>query len=142
MRKFIFPILFLLSSLSIEASMSGVFDVDYQQIRLSFSEIDKVEKYVHTNPGTTFTDLERTRPELAERVEKHASLSYTTATAQGPIGIPSFLWGCVLGVIGILIVYLVSRDSAETTSALWGCIVGAVFWTIIGFSFDLFSGIF
>ncbi len=40
-----------------------------------------------------------------------------------PLGIPGFCWGFVFGVVGILIVYLVSEDKQETQNALFGCIV-------------------
>jgi riboflavin transporter FmnP len=44
-------------------------------------------------------------------------------------GIPSFLWGCVFSWVGVLVVYLVGQDKAETKSAIIGCVVGAVAYT-------------
>ncbi len=41
------------------------------------------------------------------------------------LGIPPFLWGCILGVIGILLVYIISDNNKEATrKALVGCLVG------------------
>jgi len=50
-------------------------------------------------------------------------------------GIPGFLWGCVFSWVGILVVYLVAHDPAETKSAIIGCVVGAV-------AYGLFYGVY
>ena len=50
--------------------------------------------------------------------------SLSSSLLDGPAGIPAFLWGCVLGWIGILVVYLVTEDSDETKKALYGCLIG------------------
>ncbi len=44
---------------------------------------------------------------------------------EAPLGIAPFLWGCVLGWVGLLVVYLVTDgDKAQTKKALTGCLVG------------------
>ena len=45
----------------------------------------------------------------------------------GPVDIPSFIWGCVAGPVGVLVVYLVTEDNDETKKALLGCILWGVF---------------
>lgn len=48
------------------------------------------------------------------------------------LGIPSFLWGCGLGVVGLLVVYIVSdEDKVETKKAMWGCITSTAVVTVI-----------
>lgn len=44
-----------------------------------------------------------------------------------PLGIPSFLWGCCLGVSGLIVVYIVTdNDREEVKKALNGCLVSGV----------------
>ena len=42
---------------------------------------------------------------------------------EGALGIPSFLWGCVLGPTGVIITYLATKDSKEEKKALLGCLI-------------------
>ncbi len=52
--------------------------------------------------------------------------------SEPPLGIPSFLWGCILGVIGILLVYILTDgDKLETKKALWGMLVWVGVWVIL-----------
>ena len=55
-----------------------------------------------------------------------------------PLGIPGFCWGFVFGVLGILLVYLVSEDKQETQNALMGCVISYVLG--IGCYFLLYAG--
>jgi len=61
-------------------------------------------------------------------------------SSQPPLGIPSFLWGFILGVIGILIVYLITENGDETKKALWGCLAFTVLWVVL--YFVLFASMF
>jgi hypothetical protein len=72
------------------------------------------------------------------------STSTLSALTEGALGIPSFIWGCVLGWIGILITYLVTQDSEETKKALYGCLIGWVggFLLYIIFVVLIFGGSF
>ncbi len=50
-------------------------------------------------------------------------------TQNGPLGIPSFCWGCGLGVWGILVVFLAEDgDAAEVKKSIAGCLVNALFF--------------
>jgi cytochrome c biogenesis protein CcdA len=52
--------------------------------------------------------------------------------SEPPLGIPSFLWGCILGVVGILLVYILTDgDKAETKKALWGMLVWIGVWVVL-----------
>ena len=54
-----------------------------------------------------------------------------------PLGIPSFLWGCVpagcfpvLGLGGIALVYFMSDSKDETKKAVFGCLAGTAAYVI------------
>jgi hypothetical protein len=119
--------------------------LDEAALQSEMAGLDAIEQYVLANPGTDLSTLRQERPELLEglNLSEEAAPMGLANPAEGPLGIPSFLWGCVLGAIGILIVYLITEDSDETKKALWGCVVAVgayfVFWLvyylILGVSF-------
>ncbi len=90
-----------------------------------FQDIEALETYLSTNDAS-FDEVDAS---LLVNVSSNSILPLAPAVSDGPpLGIPSFLWGCILGWVGLLIVYLMADDSAETKKALWGCIISTVVW--------------
>lgn len=88
-----------------------------------FQEVEALENYLSENDAS-FDEVDAS---LLTNVSSISILPLAPAVADGPpLGIPSFLWGCILGWVGLLIVYLMADDSAETKKALWGCILSTV----------------
>lgn len=120
------------------ADAYALFSYDRAAVDQSMQPLTRVEEYVASHQGVTLEQLQSENNTVINGI----SLSNKLTNAQlidGPIGIPSFLWGCILGWIGILIVYLVTEDTEETKKALWGCITSAVtgclvyviFWALV-----------
>jgi len=63
---------------------------------------------------------------------RFSNLNLTGSMMMEPaLGIPGFWWGCVLGPVGILVVYLVTEnDKPEVKKALYGCLVSTGIWVI------------
>lgn len=90
-----------------------------------FQEIAELENFLNTHDAS-FTEVDAS---LVLNVSSNSILPLAPSVSDGPpLGIPSFLWGCILGWVGLLIVYLMADDSAETKKALWGCIISSVVW--------------
>lgn len=118
------------------ASDADLFTYDQEALDQEFTELSTLESFVSSNADVSLSDL------LAEDNEVLAGLDISAETASGlamgmlepPLGIPSFLWGCILGPIGIVLVYVISEDEDETKKALYGCLasVGAylLFWVV------------
>jgi hypothetical protein len=138
MKKVIYAFIGLFISGSAMAS-ADLFKFDYAEVVENLTEVATLESFVNANEGVTFSQLEQSNSDLIDNIEGVAS--FAAAAGDGPAGIPSFWWGCILGIIGILIVYLITEDSDETKSALYGCIVGtvagAVIYLIIVFAFGV-----
>jgi hypothetical protein len=103
-----------------------------------FKQLDKIENYLKTNPGSTLEELKIQNQDLLAGIEI-AEESAIVSSAKGdlPGGIPPFLWGCVLGVIGILLVYIMSdNDKDLTKKAVIGCLVGWGSWIVIWLLFS------
>lgn len=124
MKRLIFTLAlgaFMLQSIAAE---SGMFSYDRTAVDQEMATLDNLEQYVLSNEGITLNALKAESNPLAEDI--------TTAPfgalniQEGPLGIPSILWGFCFSLAGILIVYLVTDDTQETKMALVGCIISAV----------------
>ena len=138
--KKIFTILvamLVMSGMTFANDDASLFNVDQQAIEQELAPLSDLENYVNENAGVTYNEIDN--PEVLNKdvVMGDVDLSYGP-----PLGIPSFFWGFLLGVIGILIVYLITEDGEETKKALWGCIAWGVLWLVIYFVFlgSLFAG--
>jgi hypothetical protein len=124
--------LFSLSiSLSFAEEAKETFNYDEQQINADFKQLEKIEKYVQKNEGTTLESLKSQNSELVSGINLSADASAALMADELPLGIPAFWWGCVLGIIGILIVYLVTdKDKDQTKKALFGCLIWTGIWIL------------
>ncbi|MFW5804855.1 MAG: hypothetical protein ACOCWG_06455 [bacterium] len=130
----------LVSGVNLFAGNSDVFSFDKNKVEAELAELTELESFVEANQSVTLTDL------MASGHALVAGLNLNMADPSGllfglgepPLGIPSFLWGCVFGVVGLAIVYFVTDDKEETKKALWGCItasavslVVSIIWMVV-----------
>ncbi len=98
----------------------------------AFAEINDLTQFVAENEGVTYTDLEKDNSELISKVSASAFLSMQQDPDELALGIPSFLWGCVFGIIGVLVVYIMTDENKEQTKkAFWGCVTSTAIWTVL-----------
>lgn len=112
---------------------SQVMTFNEQAVNAEFEKLNKLEEYVASHEGVTIEDVKET--ELTQDLKLDTNTTNSLAVDELPLGIPAFWWGCVLGLLGVLIVYLVSdKDKDATKKALYGCLVGVgvylVFWVV------------
>jgi len=87
-------------------------------------QLDQLEGYVLNNPGITLKEMAAEGNSLSTLVTDSNEISGFTLISEDVLGIPSFLWGCVFGPVGIVLVYLVgNEDKVETKKAFNGCLV-------------------
>jgi hypothetical protein len=102
---------------------------DEKTINAEFEKLNKLEQYVNTNEGTTLADVQET--ELAKDLKLDTNVTSTVAAGDLPLNIPAFWWGCVLGLVGVLVVYIVTdQDKDQTKKALYGCLVWVGIWLL------------
>jgi len=95
------------------------------EVYAAFSDVTALDQYLSVNADKTFADVSKENSSILNSVSASTSLPLTsTGNDETALGIPSFLWGCVLGWVGMLIVYLVTENKEQTKKALWGCLVG------------------
>lgn len=127
MKKIILliSILTCILSYNLKASNSDLFQYDENVITEKFQSLNNLELFVNQNQGVTLTEIKANSDNdgLVANLDKNG-INYSFNTlADPPLGIPSFMWGCCFGWVGILIVYLSAEDPAETKKSLYGCLV-------------------
>jgi hypothetical protein len=110
----------------------SVLTLDESALNEAMQELNVLDEFLDENAGVTYADLESSESELIIGVENSTAPLGMPADSESPLGIPAFLWGCILGVIGILIVYIITDgDKDQTRKALWGMLVWIGVWVIL-----------
>jgi hypothetical protein len=113
------------------ATAAEPINFDAQNIDTEFEQLNKIEKFVQNNEGTTLDNLKSQNSELLADIKIEADTASVVASSDLPAGIPAFWWGCILSWIGLILVYVITdKDNAQTKKALLGCLVGAGVWVI------------
>ncbi|MBI2968443.1 MAG: hypothetical protein HYY40_11625 [Bacteroidetes bacterium] len=135
MKKLLLSVLLALGCIAVYANPanSGLFSMDEEQINARFDRLNNLENYVNAHEGVTLDQLQsENNPAVSDLNLTDGTTGIISAiSGEPPLGIPSFLWGCILGWIGILVVYLVTDgDKTESKKALWGCIASTVGYVV------------
>ena len=120
-------VMMLFSTMSF-ASSAEDFSFNESEFYSSFETLNEIDQVDENNPLISVDELKNVEGLSMEGLE---ALDFMN-TFEPPLGIPSFLWGCVLSWVGILVTYLVTDgDKHETKQALIGCVVGGAFWVLL-----------
>ena len=109
-----------------KSEIQSVTEFDESEIYDAFSEVSGLDQYLAQNNDKTYTDISQENATLLSGISATTTLPFSTSSDELVLGIPSFLWGCVFGWVGLLVVYLVLENKAQTKKALYGCIVSTV----------------
>ncbi len=113
---------------TINANMPSIdesaFNIDMESLQTAMQDLNKLETYLDQNAGVTYSDLEAVGSELIINVSGSSSPMGMDQDGDDLMGIPPFLWGCVLGWVGLLLVYILTdNDKAQVKKAFTGCLV-------------------
>lgn len=131
---------FAFAGFAANAGNASLFSYDKAAVSAKMNNVNAVETYVNQNAGVTVSTMNAEGQQLTAAANLSEENSLSSSLLDGPGGIPSFLWGCVLGPFGLLIVYLVTQDSDETKKSLYGCLVWGVAWIVVSVFGLLFGG--
>ncbi|MGM0666986.1 MAG: hypothetical protein ACQETA_06665 [Bacteroidota bacterium] len=120
----------VLSAATINTGLPGMeeseFVLDENQLDQALGELYELDSYLSMNEGVTYADLEAMNSDLIAGI---SDITAPLGIAQGGdplMGIPAFWWGCILGWVGWLLVYvLTDQDSALTKRAFTGCLISS-----------------
>jgi len=121
------------ASFSTFASDADLFNLDYNAVQTEFADLDQLSDMVTANSDLTYSSLKLSNENMVSGLNLVAGTTSPFGTFGEPLlGIPSFLWGCVFGPIGMVVVYIgTDEDKDETKKALWGCIASSATYTVV-----------
>lgn len=104
----------------------SVFSIDENAMDVALSELNELDAFLDMNEGLTYADLAASGSDLIANISDIAAPLGLAQDGELPLGIPAFWWGCVLGWIGWLLVYvLTDQDKEQTRSAFTGCLISS-----------------
>jgi len=119
------------SNMPLPSVDESVLVLDETALEVAMMELNELDEFLSVNEGITFAELESSGSELIVNMDNSTSPLGMDSANEPPLGIPSFLWGCVLTLVGVLIVYIMTDgDKDETKKALWGMIVSVGVYVI------------
>lgn len=116
-----------------QSDILSVTDFNESEIYDAFADVSDLDQYLALNDNKTFTDISQKNGTLLNGIASSTTLPLTASSDELVLGIPSFLWGCVFNVAGMVVVYLVLENKEETKKALYGCIASTVVWVALNF---------
>ncbi len=108
------------------AGQTGLFSYNQEAVEVAMNDLTSLENFVLENPGVSLSDMIASENELVAEMTHSSSYYGFDMMNDKALGIGGFLWGCCLGPIGVLVVWLVADDPAETKRSLIGCVVNAL----------------
>lgn len=109
-----------------KSEIQSVVEFDESEVYAAFAGITDLDQYLALNIGKTYSEVSQDNNALLTGVSSTTSLPLSVSPGELALGIPSWIWGCSFGIIGVLIVYLVTEDKDQMKKALYGCIAGTV----------------
>ncbi|MBN1388732.1 MAG: hypothetical protein JW965_09815 [Bacteroidales bacterium] len=125
---------------AIPSMEESVFTLDQNALDAALSELNELDNYLAQNEGVTYSDLEAAGSELITNISDIAAPMGIAQDGDPLLGIPPFWWGCVLGWVGWLLVYvLTDKDKVLTKQAFHGCLISSaisvafsvVYWVVL-----------
>ena len=114
-----------------KSEIQSVTAFDESEIYAAFAEVSELDQYLAVNDGKTYTEVNQENATLLSGISSTTSLPFSTS-ADNALGIPSFLWGCVFGPLGVLIVYLMTdKDKVQSKKAFFGCLAGTAIYVVV-----------
>jgi hypothetical protein len=121
-------------------------DQSWQHTDGVWQQLTELETLLYESETLDAEELQQQFPELFENVNAGCSSSGGTGLLNNnPLIFPSLLWGCCLGLIGLVLVQSIGKNPKETKKALLGCVLnGCVFYGILYIPMvgELLNGIF
>jgi len=99
-----------------------LFQYDKTSVEIIFYDLNELENYINSNEGITISSINNDGE--SNGLIYNSKFSSLMVIHEPVLGIPSFLWGCLLGLPGLAIVHFIADDKNETKKAFSGCLIG------------------
>lgn len=108
------------------ASNGDLFQIDKEKINQEMAQLNELESFVLQNQDITYDDMLEAGNLLVMNLNTESS-TMMPGMINTPI-LPPFWWGCILGPVGVLLVWILEDDPPQTKSAFWGCLISTLIW--------------
>lgn len=125
-RFFLFAGLALMLSGSALAGEADLFSYDQKALETEMADLTAIEDFVAAHPGISLSEMMAADQELVAGMTGSQAFYGLQSMTEKVLGIGGFWWGCCLGPVGVLVVWLGADDSAETRSSIIGCVVSTL----------------
>lgn len=112
-----------------DAKESQLFVSPDAEVAAEMSELTAIEIQLNKNPELQMEDIKSSG--LGMAMGSNLASSARLMPDEKALGIPSFIWGCGLGIAGVAVVYFVTEDTDQTKKALWGCLASGAALTVL-----------
>ncbi len=121
MKKYLLSFMFILLGFFNSQATNNEWELSENFENENFGEIATLEALVERNTYT-LADINAAHPELLQNINLNDESAVETAKDMPILG--AFWWGCCLGVVGVLLVYIITdNDKGQMKSALIGCVI-------------------
>ena len=121
MKSFILFFALSLSVIMAQAGNAELFQYDKAELSEEMAGLDALEQNVLQNGAVPMLSMNQ-----SPDIDMVAGNLYYLA--EGPLGVPSFLWGFCFNIGGVAVVYFVTEDKEQTEKALIGCVVSSLLY--------------
>jgi hypothetical protein len=135
---FLLGLLFAATGIQSRAMDTNLFNYDRIALENQMAQLDRLESYLIDNPQATISLMISECNPLITEVSRSGNLNGISILNEKVLGIPSFMWGCCFGPIGILIVAITSKETKETMRAVYGLLTTLGSTAILVVSFYVF----
>jgi hypothetical protein len=134
--KKLFVIVLAILTCNAANGRNNLFDFYESDFRAQMQNLNDLKEFLLAHEGLTYLNLAAHHEHFASHVIKNPFSA--TSWSREPAGIPSFWWGCIGGILGIIAVFLITQDEEEAGRALWGCITGNLVLIGAGLTYLIF----
>lgn len=96
-------------------------------------QLDELSNFIQSEK-VTFQELSKLKAEYVKDLNLKSNTNSSAVVASRTdrvLGIPGFLWGFCLGLIGILIVYIAMDEGVERKKEVRSALIGCIVWTVL-----------
>ncbi|MEI7801498.1 MAG: hypothetical protein WCI97_02515 [Bacteroidota bacterium] len=111
-----------------------LFQYNKPKVEAAFQKINEVEEMIEQK-NLSYSQMMKLNPCLMEDANLNLEDNQISKSANLPLGIPSFVWGLCVGIIGIVIVAVSKNNTEEQVGgAIAGCLVNAFLVSMVYFA--------
>ncbi len=126
-------LILILTLFSLSIFANEPLDSNIELVQDEFMSLNNLERFINSNPGVTLEGM-KSIVSLKDDLQIIDTENQQVIFAKEMPIVSSFWWGCCLGIVGLLLVYIMTdNDQLQIKPAFWGCVIATIVWSAGGF---------